>query len=124
MNCACHRNRNNVIFLHVRVNLSIIYLLPNNISISPQGLEIDNCHLRNSLTNEKTRSLDLEKELIRKKMRLFDLENELKELKSECTCRKASADLFPHSVDDASFKFSQCQMAELQEVPVMLLLKI
>ncbi|KAI3464817.1 hypothetical protein Pfo_021480 [Paulownia fortunei] len=80
-------------------------------------VEIENCHLRDSLTNEKTRSLDLENELISEKKRLFDLENELKELKSRCTCcRKASADMFSVSLHDASFSLSQDQMAELQEV--------
>ncbi|KAL7117534.1 hypothetical protein ACP275_03G077100 [Erythranthe tilingii] len=76
-----------------------------------EEVEIDNCHLRDSLTNEKTRSLYLENELMGEKMRFLDLENELKELKSQCTC-----DNSPVSGDDASFNLSQHQMIELHEL--------
>lgn len=78
---------------------------------------MENCHLGDSLANEKTRSLDLENELISEKMRLLDLENELKAFKSRCTCcGKASADVCPLSMHDASSNLSQYQMVELPEV--------
>ncbi|EYU38791.1 hypothetical protein MIMGU_mgv1a0241221mg, partial [Erythranthe guttata] len=77
-------------------------------------VEIDNCHLRDSLMNEKTRILYLENELMGEKMRFLDLENELGELKTQCTC-----DNSPVSGDDACFNLSQHQMIELHEVPVV-----
>ncbi|KAK6115193.1 hypothetical protein DH2020_007462 [Rehmannia glutinosa] len=80
-----------------------------------KGVESENCHLRDSLTNEKARSLDLENELTSKKKTLFDLENELQELKSRCTCENVSAVTIPVSLHDASFNLSQYQMAELLE---------
>lgn len=43
-------------------------------TISRQGVEIENCHLRDSLANEKTRSLDLKNELTNAKLRIFHLE--------------------------------------------------
>ncbi|KAL3640994.1 hypothetical protein CASFOL_015962 [Castilleja foliolosa] len=81
-----------------------------------KGVETENCHLRDSLTNEKTRSLDLENELASEKKRQLDLENELLELRSRCTCRDVLADVVPDSLDDASSNLSQYQRVELQEV--------
>ncbi|KAK4429399.1 Kinesin-like protein KIN-6 [Sesamum alatum] len=82
-----------------------------------EEVETENCHLRNSLIDQKTKNMNLENELTTKKMRMFDLENELKELKSQCTCcQKASTDLFPVSMHDASSNLSQYETAELQEV--------
>ncbi|GFP95249.1 kinesin-like protein kif3a [Phtheirospermum japonicum] len=81
-----------------------------------KGVETENCHLRDSLINEKTRSLDLENELASEKKRLLDLENELLELGSRCTYRDVSTDAVPDSLDDASSNLSQYQRVELQEV--------
>ncbi|PIN17293.1 Kinesin-like protein [Handroanthus impetiginosus] len=81
-----------------------------------EGIEIENCHLRDSLTSEKTKSLDLENELASEKLRCFDLENELKELKFRCTCcNEASANVLA-VLHDAGSNLSQYQMVEGQEV--------
>ncbi|XP_020551208.1 kinesin-like protein KIN-6 isoform X2 [Sesamum indicum] len=80
-------------------------------------VETENRHLRNSLTDQKTKNMDLEDELTTEKMRSFYLEHELKELKSQCRCcQKASTDLFPVLMHDASPYLSQYETAELQEV--------
>ncbi|KAG8377938.1 hypothetical protein BUALT_Bualt08G0085900 [Buddleja alternifolia] len=82
-----------------------------------EGVEIENCHLRDSLTNERTRSLGLENELTNEKTRLSDLENELDKLKSQCKCcLQASPDVLRISLNDASSDLSHCQTADFQEV--------
>ncbi|KAL6524837.1 hypothetical protein OROMI_030430 [Orobanche minor] len=84
--------------------------------IKLQDMETENCHLNDSLINEKKRSLDLENKLASEKERLFDLENELIELRSRGTCTSDSTVEVPVSLHDASFDRSQYQRAELYEV--------
>ncbi|XP_057794860.1 kinesin-like protein KIN-6 isoform X2 [Salvia miltiorrhiza] len=81
-----------------------------------EGVEIENCLLRDSLANEKTRCLDLKNELTSEKMRILDLENEVKELKSRCTCSQPSSNVFQVSTHSSNFDHSQYQMAETSEV--------
>ncbi|KAL6511876.1 hypothetical protein OROGR_021473 [Orobanche gracilis] len=86
--------------------------------IKLQDIETENCHISDSLINEKKRSLDLENKLASEKERLFDLENELIELRSRCTCTSDSTVEVPVSLHDASYNLSQYQRAELYEANV------
>ena len=85
-------------------------------NIYQQGVEIENCHLKESLANEKTRSLDLKNELTNEKTRILDLENEVKELKSRCICSKPSANILEVSTHGSDFDLSHYQMAKTPEV--------
>ncbi|KAH6775067.1 ATP binding microtubule motor family protein [Perilla frutescens var. hirtella] len=81
-----------------------------------EGVQIENCHLRDILNIEKTRTLDLVNELTNEKMRVMDLENEVKVLKSRCTCSKPSSNDFQVSTHCSNVNLSQYEMAESPEV--------
>ncbi|KAG6390632.1 hypothetical protein SASPL_148370 [Salvia splendens] len=81
-----------------------------------EGVEVENCHLKDSLAKEKTRSLDLKNELTNEKTRILDLENEVKELKSRCLCSKPSTNVLQVSTHGSDFDLSPCQIAKTPEV--------
>ncbi|XP_042036149.1 kinesin-like protein KIN-6 isoform X2 [Salvia splendens] len=81
-----------------------------------EAVEIENGHLRDSLANEKARSLDLKNELTNEKTRILDLENEVKELKTRCICRKPSTNVLQVSTHGSDFDLSNYQMAKTPEV--------
>ncbi|XP_073134155.1 kinesin-like protein KIN-6 [Henckelia pumila] len=83
-----------------------------------EGVENENCDLRDSLTKEQTRNLDLQNELTHEKMKLSHLENELKQSKSHYMCHKqACTDLeFSVSLNYACSSPSKCESASSSEV--------
>ncbi|XP_051139975.1 kinesin-like protein KIN-6 isoform X2 [Andrographis paniculata] len=82
-----------------------------------EAVEIENGHLRDSLSTEKTRNLNLEKELNSEKMMGCALQDKLEELKSQCRCsvEASSKNVLPLTVQDASSILIQCDAAGLQE---------
>ncbi|XP_073275571.1 kinesin-like protein KIN-6 [Primulina huaijiensis] len=83
-----------------------------------EGIENENCHLRDCLTKEQTRNLGLQNELTHERMRLSHLENELKQLKSHYMCHKQTCTgrEFPVPLNYAFSSPSKCETASSNEV--------